>query len=125
MPVAGHAEAAASVHNGFKPGTRHPAKEAQAQRAAQLREENEQVQQAMESHAVIDQAIGVLLAASDVTPGQGWDVLHEISHQTNRKLRHVAELLIEWAHTGNLPADIRTELDRQLARHAHPPQPDR
>ncbi|MFJ8802784.1 ANTAR domain-containing protein [Streptomyces sp. NPDC102487] len=114
-----------SVHNGFKPGTRHPAKEAQAQRAASLREENEQVRQAMESHAAIDQAIGVLLAASDVTPGQGWDVLREIPQHTNRKLRHVAELLTAWTRTGNLPADIRTELDRQLALHAHSRQPDR
>ncbi|MFJ8802803.1 ANTAR domain-containing protein [Streptomyces sp. NPDC102487] len=113
-----------SVHHGSKPGRRQPAEEAQAQRAAQLREENEQLRQAMESHAVIDQAIGVLLAAGDVTPDQGWDVLREISQHTNIKLRHVAELLIEWARTDNLPADIRTELDEQFALHAHPPQPD-
>ncbi|MEU0039968.1 hypothetical protein [Streptomyces sp. NPDC006333] len=35
----------------------------------------------------------------------------------------MAQLLIDWARTGNLLADIRTELDRQLTQYARPPQP--
>ncbi|MFD5721467.1 ANTAR domain-containing protein [Streptomyces sp. NPDC127036] len=88
-----------------------------AHHAAELREENAQLQQAVHSHAVIDQAIGVLLAVGELTPDQGWDVLREVSQRTNIKLRHVSGLLIEWARTGNLCADIRTELDRQLAQY--------
>ncbi|MER7983631.1 ANTAR domain-containing protein [Streptomyces sp. NPDC095817] len=62
--------------------------------------------------------MGVLLAAGRLTPDQGWNVLREISQHTNIKLRHVAELIIDWARTGNLCTDIRTELDRQLAPYA-------
>ncbi|MFE9812297.1 ANTAR domain-containing protein [Streptomyces sp. NPDC005548] len=51
-------------------------------------------------------------------PDQGWNVLRRISQRTNIKLRHVSELIIEWARTGNLTADIRTELEQQLAPHA-------
>ncbi|MGW3819951.1 ANTAR domain-containing protein [Streptomyces sp. NPDC005046] len=66
------------------------------------------------SHAVIDQAIGVLLAVGELIPDQGWNVLRAVSPYTNIKLRHVAELLIEWARTGDLGQDLRLELDRQL-----------
>ena len=41
---------------------------------------------------------------------------------TGIKLRHVAQLLIEWTRTGRLCADLRTELDRQLAGHTKSPQ---
>ncbi|MEU0788256.1 ANTAR domain-containing protein [Streptomyces sp. NPDC006173] len=86
-----------------------------AQRAARLGEENAQLQEAVRSHAVVDQAIGVLLAVGELTPDQGWDVLREVSQHTNIKLRHVAELLIEWPRTGTLNQELRLQLDRQLA----------
>ncbi|MGW6486219.1 ANTAR domain-containing protein [Streptomyces sp. NPDC055056] len=66
---------------------------------------------------MVDQAIGIILSVGHFNPEQGWDVLREISQRTNIKLRHVAELIVDWARTGHLPADIRTELDRQLAAH--------
>lgn len=66
--------------------------------------------------AVVDQAAGVLIAVGRMTSAEAWDVLRETSMRTDIKLRHVAELLVEWGRTGALCADIRTELDRQLAQ---------
>ncbi|MFG2452906.1 ANTAR domain-containing protein [Streptomyces sp. NPDC048512] len=78
------------------------------------------MQHAVHAHAVVDQAVGVLLAAGKLTPDEGWDVLRSISQNTNTKLRHVAELLITWARTGELCALLHTELNRQLALHSRP-----
>ncbi|MFD5636687.1 ANTAR domain-containing protein [Streptomyces sp. NPDC127077] len=87
-----------------------------AARVRELEGENVQLQEALGSHAVVDQAIGVVLALGGLTPHEGWDVLRAISQRTNIKLRSVAELLIEWVRTKELRADIRAELERQLAR---------
>ncbi|MFF1519494.1 ANTAR domain-containing protein [Streptomyces sp. NPDC058305] len=78
-----------SVHaNGTKPAP--PASFEQAARhVAELKDENAHLQQAVHAHAVIDQAIGVLLAAGGLTPDQGWNALREVSQRTNTKLRHV------------------------------------
>ncbi|MFJ8802783.1 hypothetical protein [Streptomyces sp. NPDC102487] len=46
--------------------------ETAAQRAAELREENDQLWQ-LHSRAEIDRAIGVLLTVGDVPPDQGGD----------------------------------------------------
>ncbi|MER5880637.1 ANTAR domain-containing protein [Streptomyces sp. NPDC001910] len=80
-----------------------------------MRGENAQLQEAVHSHAVVDQAIGVVLAAGQLTPDQGWDVLREVSQRTNTKLRHVSEQIITWARTGHLCSEIHAELDKQLA----------
>ncbi|WP_326784437.1 MULTISPECIES: ANTAR domain-containing protein [unclassified Streptomyces] len=88
----------------------------------ELQGENAQLHEAMRSHAVVDQAIGVVLVIGQLTPEQGWDVLREISQRTNIKLRHVSELIIGWARTGKLCTDVRTELERQLAQYTQPPQ---
>ncbi|MGW3820284.1 ANTAR domain-containing protein [Streptomyces sp. NPDC005046] len=81
----------------------------------ELLDENAQLQQALHSHAVLDHAIGVIIAAGRLTPDQGWDVLREVSQRTNTKLRPVSEQIIDWARTGQLCTEIRTELDEQLA----------
>ncbi|MET8292015.1 ANTAR domain-containing protein [Streptomyces sp. NPDC005132] len=65
----------------------------------------------------MDQAIGVILAIGHLTPEQGWDVLRGISKATGIKLRHVSELIIDWARTGQLCSDIRTELDQRLTQY--------
>ncbi|MER5399828.1 ANTAR domain-containing protein [Streptomyces sp. NPDC002599] len=88
----------------------------------ELQDENAQLHEAMRSHAVVDQAIGVVLAVGKLTPEQGWDVLREVSQRTNVKLRHVSELITDWARTGKLCADVRTELERQLAQYAQRPR---
>ncbi|MGC2998712.1 ANTAR domain-containing protein [Streptomyces sp. G35A] len=73
-----------------------------------------QLEQAVESHAVIDQAIGVVVAVGRMTPAEAWDVLRETSMCTNVKLRNVAELVVSWGQTGELAWDIREELAKRL-----------
>ncbi|MFG2310468.1 ANTAR domain-containing protein [Streptomyces sp. NPDC048566] len=91
-----------------------PPAETSADAVTRLEGENLQLQQAVRSHAVVDQAIGVVLAVGRLTPDEGWDALRAISQNTNVKLRHVAELIVGWARTGELPAEIRDELERRL-----------
>ncbi|MFF2997995.1 ANTAR domain-containing protein [Streptomyces sp. NPDC057950] len=88
--------------------------EASADEVLRLEDENLQLKQAVRSHAVVDQAIGVVLAVGRLTPDQGWDTLRSISQNTNVKLRHVAELIVEWARTGQLPSEIRGQLEHEL-----------
>ncbi|MFD8418130.1 ANTAR domain-containing protein [Streptomyces sp. NPDC059466] len=88
--------------------------EAAADEVLRLEDENLQLKQAVRSHAVVDQAIGVLLAVGRLTPDEGWDTLRSISQNTNVKLRQVAELIVEWARTGRLPGDIRSQLEHEL-----------
>ncbi|MFC9462112.1 ANTAR domain-containing protein [Streptomyces sp. NPDC056637] len=71
---------------------------------------------------VIDQAAGVLIAVGRMTSAEAWDVLRETSMRTDIKLRNVAELLVEWGRSGALCADIRTELNRQLAQRGRAPR---
>ena len=61
--------------------------EAQAAVAAQL-------QTAMASRAVIEQAKGILMGARRCTAEQAFDLLVDLSQGTNRKLREVAEALV-------------------------------
>ncbi|MBW8698026.1 Nitrate regulatory protein [Streptomyces sp. MBT84] len=81
----------------------------------QLQTKVAQLERAVHSHAVIDQAIGVVVAAERLTPAEAWDLLRETSMCTNTKLRHVAELVITLGVTGNLTADIREQLARRLS----------
>ncbi|MFJ8826708.1 ANTAR domain-containing protein [Streptomyces sp. NPDC102467] len=83
-------------------------------KVAELEEEIVQLKQAVTSHQEIGQAIGIVMAVAHVSAADAWDAVREVSQRTNMKLRHVASLLTEWSLTGNLPAEVRTELDRQL-----------
>ncbi|WP_372349270.1 ANTAR domain-containing protein, partial [Streptomyces sp. KL116D] len=89
-------------------------REAAEARMNELEGEVSQLKHAVASHADIDQAIGVVLAVGRLTPAEAWDVLRETSMRTNTKLHRLGELVVEWGRGGELPADIRTEMDRQL-----------
>ncbi|MFC5219612.1 MULTISPECIES: ANTAR domain-containing protein [Streptomyces] len=101
-----------------------------ADRVFELEEEVQQLKQAVVSHAVVDQAIGMMVAMGRVTPDQGWTVLREVSQHTNIKLRHVAELVVLWGRTGEIPYEIRAELEDALDRNSltqlpeAPPEPE-
>ncbi|MFI1168214.1 ANTAR domain-containing protein [Streptomyces sp. NPDC020801] len=86
-------------------------------RLSELQEEVEQLREAVTSHAVVDQAIGMVVALGRVTPDQGWTVLKEVSQHTNIKLRRVAELVLIWGRTGDMPAEIGAELEDALDRY--------
>ncbi|MFG2133559.1 ANTAR domain-containing protein [Streptomyces sp. NPDC048751] len=86
------------------------------ERISALQEEVGQLRQALASHAVVDQAIGVVIAIGRLRPEQGWDVLKEISQHTNTKLREVAEYVVQGTHCGWLPDEIRGALTAALRR---------
>ncbi|MEU3829224.1 ANTAR domain-containing protein [Streptomyces sp. SID486] len=90
--------------------------QSEADRVAALQAEVDQLKQAMASHAVVDQAIGMIVALARVTPDRGWEVLKEVSQHTNIKLRHIAELILIWGRRGEIPADVRVALEDALDR---------
>jgi hypothetical protein len=91
--------------------------EGETDRVFELQEEVHQLKEAVASHAVVDQAIGMVVALARVTPDQGWAVLKDVSQHTNIKLRNVAELILIWGRTGDMPPEIRAELEVALDRH--------
>ncbi|GEC08257.1 ANTAR domain-containing protein [Streptomyces spinoverrucosus] len=82
-----------------------------------LEDEVAQLKEAISSHAVVDQAIGMVVALGRVTPDQGWAVLKEVSQHTNIKLRTIAELILIWGRDGEMPPEIRAELEDALDRY--------
>ncbi|MEV7890136.1 ANTAR domain-containing protein [Streptomyces sp. NPDC002817] len=89
----------------------------EAGRIFELQEEVEQLKEAVASHAVVDQAIGMMVALGRVTPDEGWIVLKDVSQRTNIKLRNVADLILIWGRNGELPPEICAELEAALDRH--------
>ncbi|KUL24680.1 ANTAR domain-containing protein [Streptomyces regalis] len=86
-------------------------------RILELQEEVDQLKEAVVSHAVIDQAIGMVVALGRVSPDQGWAVLKDVSQHTNIKLRQVAELILLWGRNGEMPPEISVELEEALERY--------
>ncbi|MEU4486644.1 ANTAR domain-containing protein [Streptomyces purpurascens] len=80
--------------------------------------QNRQMQQAVVSHAVVDQAIGVLVALGQISPHDGFTVLREDSQHTNIKLSAVAEHVLKYAQGASLPDVLLDELQTALPRHA-------
>ncbi|MGW7673864.1 ANTAR domain-containing protein [Streptomyces sp. NPDC054775] len=93
-----------------------PADQASGDKISRLSEENAQLRQAVDSHAVIDQAIGILAAVWRVPPADGWDVLREVSQHLNRKLHAVAQDVVEWALGCPLPEPVERELQALITR---------
>lgn len=86
-------------------------------RIFELEEQVDQLKEAVTSHQVVDQAMGMVVALGRMSPDQAWHVLREVSQHTNIKLRNVADLILVWGRTGEIPAEIRTELEAALERH--------
>ena len=57
----------------------------------------EQLQEAMRSRAVIDQAKGIIMGARRCTAPEAFRVLSDMSQRSNRKLRDVAQALVDQA----------------------------
>lgn len=85
---------------------------------ARLERENAQLRQAVDSHATVDQAIGVLLAVHRLDPACGFEVLREVSQHADIKLHTVAEKVLDWALGREpLPQPVDRELEAVLGRH--------
>lgn len=54
-----------------------------------------QLQQAMESRAVIDQAKGILMSRHGCTPDEAFRMLSQASQRSNRKLRDIATAMVD------------------------------
>ncbi|MER5857143.1 MULTISPECIES: ANTAR domain-containing protein [Streptomyces] len=91
--------------------------ESEADRIAELQAEVDQLKEAVASHAVVDQAIGMMVAFGRVTPDQGWEVLKDVSQHTNIKLRNIAELILVWGRRGDIPPEVRAALEDALDRY--------
>ncbi|MFR9800120.1 ANTAR domain-containing protein [Streptomyces sp. MS06] len=86
-----------------------------------LRAEVGQLKHALASHAVVDQAIGVVITLGGLRPEEGWEVLKTVSQRTNVKLRLVAGQVVAWARGGRLPEEVSEVLhERLLLRSAVP-----
>ncbi|MFJ1602739.1 ANTAR domain-containing protein [Streptomyces sp. NPDC088253] len=66
----------------------------------------------------ICRAIGIVVTLAGLRAEDGRDVLREISQRADNKMRHVAELIVEWARTGHLASAIRHKLERGMATRA-------
>ncbi|MFG3018846.1 ANTAR domain-containing protein [Streptomyces sp. NPDC048254] len=86
------------------------------EKITRLGEENAQLRQAVASHAVVDQAIGVLIAVHQLPPAAGWAVLREISQRRNIKLHAVAEAVVDWALGQPIPQEVTRELAPAVQR---------
>lgn len=65
-----------------------------------------QLQQAMESRAVIEQAKGILMGAQRCTPDAAFSILVRASQNQNRKLRAIAsEIVDRYTRTGDVASD--------------------
>ena len=91
-------EASRSVASRFAPYAAVAAGNLHAYRSA--RELADNLQAALESRAVIDQAKGILMERHKLTPDQAFQLLARASMATNRKVRDVADRLVR---TGELP----------------------
>ena len=100
---------------GTRPGP-GPDPDADSDQIFRLQEQVRQLKEAVVSHAVVDQAIGVIIVLGGVTPDEGWIVLKEVSQHTNIKLRNVAETILIWGRTGVMPPEILTALEDRLGR---------
>ncbi|MEH0419492.1 ANTAR domain-containing protein [Streptomyces sp. B21-083] len=90
-----------------------------AERVRRLQAEVQQLQQAIESRPVIDQARGILMAVESCTADEAWDALRDTSQHTNTKLREVAEAIVTVSTGGPPPAEpVRTAL-RDAVRRQH------
>jgi hypothetical protein len=86
---------------------------------ARLERENAQLRHAVDSHARVDQAIGVLIAIHRLAPAAGFEVLREVSQHTNTKLHTVAETMIAWALGQPLPEPVGRHLNVAVQRRSH------
>lgn len=75
----------------------------------ELRARNEQLEQALESRAVIDQARGMVMVLAPCSSEQSWGLLVDVSQHCNVKLRDVAAALVATTKGPELPEAIRCE----------------
>ena len=76
----------------------------------------DQLAQALQSRAVIDQAKGILMGARRCTADEAFQILVRLSQQSQRKLRDVAQALVEDHRRRVARGTLRTPAGRGLRR---------
>ncbi|MEU6405002.1 hypothetical protein [Streptomyces sp. NPDC046985] len=66
------------------------------------------------THRLFEEASDIVAIVGGVTRDRARAVLRAMSAHTRIKEQHVAELVVEWAVSGRLPADLHRELRFQL-----------
>ncbi|MFF4902917.1 ANTAR domain-containing protein [Streptomyces sp. NPDC001068] len=56
----------------------------------------------------------MVISVGSLCPDEGFEVLRRVSQRTNTKLRHFAELIVNWPGGGELPDDLHLALDEAL-----------
>lgn len=75
----------------------------------------DQLRQALASPtAVIDQAMGIVMALGRLPANEAWNVLREVTQRTNSKLHLVSQLLTAWAESGELHLGVRIALEEAV-----------
>ncbi|MET8955756.1 ANTAR domain-containing protein [Streptomyces sp. NPDC004393] len=87
-----------------------------ARERERLRVENRQLQRAVSSHALVDQAIGAVIVLGRIRQDEAWGVLRDVSQRTNTKLSLIAEHVLKFAQGGDLPQPELDEFRRALER---------
>ena len=67
----------------------------------------EHLAEAMQSRATIEQAKGILMAQSNVGPDAAFEMLRSASQRENRRLRDVAQALVDHYRADDTPGDAR------------------
>ncbi|MEV4038519.1 ANTAR domain-containing protein [Streptomyces umbrinus] len=76
-----------------------------------LRQEIDQLRQALGTRPVIDMARGILMAGFGRSTESAWEILVKVSQHSNTKLRDVADCLVEAARTGGeMPQELQQHL---------------
>ncbi|MFB7596647.1 hypothetical protein [Streptomyces sp. NPDC056160] len=65
-------------------------------------------------HRLLEEATDIVAIVGGVTRDRARAVLRAMAAHTRIKEQHVAELVVEWATSGRLPADLLRELRDQL-----------
>jgi GAF domain-containing protein len=76
--------------------------------AARTREVAAQLKEALNTRAIIDQALGIVMAQRRCTAHQAFDILRHVSQDKNVKLHHVAATIVETV-SGQPPERSRFE----------------
>ena len=74
---------------------------ANARRYAEARDVAENLRRALESRAVIDQAVGALIATRGLDAGEAFRMMDRESQNTNTKLREIAARVLDVARRGD------------------------
>ncbi|MFJ4466811.1 ANTAR domain-containing protein [Streptomyces sp. NPDC089424] len=95
------------------------ANDGHTERLTVLQQEVRQLRRTLDSRALVDQAVGVVMAVGGLRPDQARAVLEHIARDTGAQLPEVAGSLVRWPTSDELPPGIREALPRAVDQVRH------